>query len=197
MKSSTVRGTPVRFIGPAGSGVIGGGHEGFRQGSHLPGMSGTVNRQFEGDQSSQPNARSGTPYQDREGNPDEFKRVASHGPKGGVVISENGLNHNDPASTGAGVILASQGPGHMNNPAGAPAMDSPVPAHAPQFQTEAMVAENRAHLGTGNEIATGTLLEVGGVMSRGMDSTSKPSGGEGELLEDDDLRNLGAGGAVG
>lgn len=194
-KGATVRGTPYHFQGTGATRMQGVAPSDARKPSE---MSGVVNRQFEGDQSRKVNPRSGTEYQSEVGNSDEFIREASHGPKGGVVLSENGINMNEPRSNGNGVILDGITRESAYSARAAGAMDSPVPKGAPSFAGADMVAENRAHLGRGNErAASDVITEIGGVMSRGMIGTSTPSGGPDELLEDDVLRNLGPGGTVG
>ena len=191
-KGAVVRGTPVNFIPTGGTrneGIAPSTPKGFKGGA------GTVAASFE-HQDQVPGH--GTPYQSGAGNSDEFMREVSHGPKGGIVLSENGINMNEPRDNGNGVILDGVRRDNSYNKIDAPALDSPVPHGAPAFDGAAMVAENRAHLGSGNEAAAGdVLLGIGGVMSRGMVGTSTPQGGPDELLEDDVLRNLGPGGAAG
>ncbi len=195
MKSSSVRGTPVRHIGNTA-------HEGM-SGAKPSGMSGTVNRQFEGDQSGnrQTGLKTGTPFNSRNGNSDEFSRTRSSDRKGGMVIDDAAGNQNDPKANGNGVLFdgVSRATDYLARDAGA--MDSPVPLGAPILRHGAIRTENIEHLGQGigasPSQAGDEILSIGGVMSRGMDGVDKPGDSEESLLEDDTLRNMGSGGAVG
>lgn len=191
MKSTSVRGTPVHSIKAGNS-------QGMRAGTPK-GMSGTVNRQYEGVQDmNRANGATGTPYHSRDGNGPESKRVRSQG-KYGDVRDQNGDQAN-PTSNGNGVLFDGINREAGYNPMAADAMDSPVPHGSPQFDTHTIRQENLAHLGQGIGAVPAQsgddILAIGGVMSRGMVGVSRPTGGEEELLEDDVLRNLGAGGAL-
>jgi hypothetical protein len=137
------------------------------------GMSGTVNQSYEGDQSRKLDARSGTPYTSRDGNPPSAKRVVSNDRHGIVIDPAAGEDMNDPASNGAGVMLGeiTREADYFPIPAGA--MDSPVPHGSPAFPKGAMRAENIAHLGQGKGAdasqAGDVILNIGGVLSRGME----------------------------
>jgi hypothetical protein len=188
MRGSSVRGTPVRHIGTSGT-----TNEGVAPG-RPSGMKNTVHPQYEADHRGyQTDPRSGTPYNSQAGNSDEFSRTVSSD-KYGHVIDDAAGNMSDPASNGAGVVLdGADSPDNGNSPRSEPTMDSPVPGHAPVFNPADMVAENRAHLGSGNEIGMRDLIRGGGVMSRGMDTVSQADNtDEDELLHDDVLnRNIG------
>jgi len=192
VKQSTVRGTPVRHVSNTT-------FEGIAPGKPK-GYSGTVNKQFEGDQKGnrQEGVAKGTPYNSDAGNSDEFSRTRASGLYGDVRSNKN-LDMADPASTGNGVLFNIHGREEGYSPVGDRTMDSPVHEGAPEFQTRNIRQENLAHLGQGigasPSQAADVLLEIGGVMSRGMQGTSSRDGGEDELLEDDVLQNLGAGGA--
>ncbi len=194
MKSTTVRGTPVRHISNTA-------REGMMAGKPS-GMSGTVNKQFEGDQKGnrQEGVARGTPYESRDGNSDEFMRTRSQG-KYGMVMDAAAGDQADPRDNGNGVILDGMSREAGYTPMSERTMDSPVMEGAPTFDTRTIRDENIAHLGQGigarPSQAADDILNIGGVMSRGMVGTSTPQGGEDELVEDDVLRNLGPGGAIG
>ena len=195
MKSSSVRGTPYTRVSNTRT-------EGMMHGAKPKGMSGTVNKQFEGDQKGnrQVGVAQGTPYQSQDGNSDEFMRTRSNG-KYGVVMDPAAGNLADPAANGNGTILDGMSREMGYTPMPAATMDSPVMTGAPHFDTRMIRAENLAHMGQGIGAAPSQsgddILAIGGVISRGMQGTSHKSGAETELAEDDDLRNLGRGGAVG
>jgi hypothetical protein len=165
-------------------------------------MSGTVNKQFEGDQKGnrQEGVAKGTPYQSQAGNSDEFVRVRSRD-KYGKVIDDAAGDQANYLSNGNGVILDGIAREMGYTPMAAATMDSPVMMGAPHFDTRTIRQENLAHMGQGIGAAPSQsgddILAIGGVISRGMENVSRSSGGEDELLEDDVLRNLGPGGAVG
>jgi hypothetical protein len=180
----------VNHVGPSGAFV--GNKEGFTP-STPAGYSGkTVADQYRGDGvgiDTRPLPGSGTPYQDSDGNPNEFKRTAEGTGRYGIVLGENGQNMNDPASNGSGTIFdgAKRENGYMTRPA--PTFDSPVPQKAPRLDPSFIPTEVRGRLGGGNESAAKDgLVAGGGVMSRGMVGTSKTSAGEDELTRDDTLR---------
>lgn len=183
MKSSSVRGTPVRSISGANEGQAAG---------KPANMSGTSPSQYVGDQSQQPQRGSGTPYNSKNGNPPAAKRVASSGKFGDVIDTQTGVNLNYPDSNGNGVLFDGISREADYSPMGASAMDSPVPAGAATMPRGSMRAENIAHLGTGKGVdasQAGDVLDaIGGVMSRGMvGTTSGGSGPENELTRDDTL----------
>lgn len=184
MKSTSVRGTPVRHITNTA-------REGIAPGTPK-GMSGTVNKQFEGDQKGnrQEGVASGTPYTSKAGNSDEFMRRR---PTTGAIAADDqvGADFNNPRSNGNGVILdgISRDSGYTPQPERA--MDSPVPSDAPTFDPSFIRQENLAHLGQGQGAspaqAADEILNIGGVLSRGMRGTSSSSRPEDELTDDDRL----------
>ena len=196
MKSSTVMGTPIRHIGASGG-------EGQMAGKP-GGMSGTVNRQFEGDQKGnrELGIASGTPYNSVNGNPPGAKRVRSSSKYGPVMDSLAG-NQADHLNNGTGVLFDGPSDATGMRPSNQPpTMDSPVPmgAQAPVPNAPRIKANLCSGIGdywTGNTGPKDAIIENNGVMSRGMESTSTTAGGEFELEEDDLLKNLGAGGSVG
>jgi hypothetical protein len=164
------------------------------------GYEGAVNKQFQGDQTmNKLNNATGTPYDSRNGNSDEFTRTVSQS-KYGMVRDVNG-DQNNPADNGSGVILDGITREDGYSPMSAETMDSPVVRGAPALDTRSIRAENIAHLGQGigasPSQAGDDILAIEGVMSRGTQGTSHPNEGPDELAEDDVLRNLGRGGAVG
>jgi hypothetical protein len=194
VKSSSVRGTPYTHVtNTAQEGIS----------PRTPkGMSGTVNKQFEGDQKGnrQEGVAKGTPYQSQAGNSDEFVRVRSRD-KYGKVIDDAAGDQANYKSNGNGVILDGIAREMGYTPMAAATMDSPVMMGAPHFDTRTIRDENLAHIGQGIGAAPSQsgddILAIGGVISRGMENVSRSNGGEDELLEDDVLRNLGRGGTVG
>jgi hypothetical protein len=172
MKSTSVRGTPFTKIGPSGN-------SGFRQGGGN--ADNTVGTQYRGSGiNTAPNER-GTPAQYAHGNPGDAMRVVSRD-RYGKVIDDAAGDQANPAANGTGVILNGDPPRDM--------LDSPVPMKAPMFDEGFIAKEDRAHLGGGNEEGMRSLIEGGGVMSRGMVGTSKPSGAEDELTTDDTLPSV-------
>lgn len=147
--------------------------------------------QYQGDQSQQPNSKSGTPYRSVQGNPATAKTVVSHGLFGEVIDTAAGVNFHRPESNGNGVILDGMSREADYTPSGASTLDSPVPAGAPILAKGAMRRENLEHMGQGKGVSAAlagdVITEIGGVMSRGMLGTSTPGGGEGELTKDDTL----------
>jgi hypothetical protein len=183
-RGSVHRGTPYTKLGPTSN-------QGFREGGKPGGFEGTQPQGYGSEKGGYRDAHTtghGTPYNSRHGNTDEAKRLVSRDPHG-HVISENGINHNDPRANGAGVVLdGANRPANGHAMAGAPLIDSPVPGHSPKFDPAFMDLENRQHLGSGNESAASeNITAIGGVLSRGMVGTSKPSGPETELTKDDDF----------
>ncbi len=166
-KSKGIVGTPVNFIGPAGAAL--GNAEGRTPGVPA-GYSGTVNRQFEGDQSQQLNPRSGTPLQDRDSNPDQYMRIASSG-RYGVSPGAGGVDMNNPNSNGNGVAFDKINRAKDYTPYNAPAMDSPVRDGKQMPLPDASIKTNAIRNGVGesfaaNEATPDQLVKVGGVMSR-------------------------------
>jgi hypothetical protein len=176
MARTVVRGTPYTSIKA-------GNAEGRAPASPKGSDGETSMEQYRGTGMSTAQGR-GTPYRSEAGNGPESKRVVSADRYGKVMSNQQG-DANDPMNTGPGVLLAGMGEDHSPPPAAA--LDSPVPGGAPVFDPGFMEIENREHLGSGNERATGGLVSVGGVMSRGMKGTSTPEGSETELTDDDTL----------
>lgn len=180
MKSTTVRGTPYHHVSAAGT-----AHQGVKAG--LKGMEGTTPSEYSSDKRGyQSDPRSGTPYQSQRGNGPEYRREVA---RGNNLESADHGNQNDPASNGVGVML--DGANEYSRgytPRDERTLDSPVPAHAAIFRPGFIKTEDEAHAGTGNErTARDNILEIGGVMSRGMVGTSSSRGPETELMEDDDM----------
>lgn len=192
MKSTSVRGTTFNT-----------NRAGLREGMNAGkpnGMSGTVNRQYEGDQSGnrQEGVSTGTPYVSTNGNPAEAKRVVSSDKYGHVESNWQG-DMNNASSNGNGTVFDGIDKGNGYSARAERAMDSPVPGRAPMFEGRTIAQENAAHLGSGvpRAMIEDNLDAIGGVMSRGMDPVDKPTDSAESLLEDDTLRNMGKGGAVG
>lgn len=186
----SVRGTPIHHVGTSGT-----SHEGMKHGAKPAGMKGTVHEQYDSDRRGyESDKRSGTPYHSQDGNGAETRRVESHG-KYGRVIDKAAGDQADPSANGSGVVLDGAERyenGHM--PHAHPTMDSPVPRHAPVFDAGFIAREDAAHAGRGNEgTARENIMEIGGVMSRGMDTVSQAGNrDETELTHDDTLnRSIG------
>lgn len=187
MRGSSVRGTPYHHVGPGGT-----AHEGIKPGTP-GGMRGTTPQDLAG---TGINTRGGpgTPYRSQAGNGPEARRVVSSD-RYGKVESGSAGDQADPQSNGRGVVFD----GHNEysrgfDPQGEDVMDSPIPRDAPRFDPDFIPREDAAHMGSGNESGARTsLVEVGGVMSRGMVGTSTSSGPETELTEDGahDIQNAG------
>lgn len=182
---NSVRGTPVRHISNTA-------REGMSAGKPAN-YSGTVNRQFEGDQKEnrEIGIAQGTPYQSRDGNSDEYSRTASQG-KYGMVIDPAAGNMADPHANGNGVLLDGISRERGYEPRDERTMDSPVREGSPTFDAGFIREENRAHLGKGIGVSEAQInddvLGIGGVLSRGMRGTSTPHGNIDELTDDDTLR---------
>jgi hypothetical protein len=196
MKPSSVVGTPFHSIKASNS-------QGMMHGAKPSGMSGTVNRQFEGDQriNREEGISTGTPYQSQDGNGPETKVTRSHGLYGDVETPSAG-NQASPTSNGNGVILDGIDRARDYTAKPRPAMDSPVPEGSQKPQDNASIKLNEIRNGQGkywgaDDAIEDNIVAAGGVLSRGMENVSRPGESETELLEDDYLRNLGAGGAVG
>lgn len=169
MARNSVRGTPYTHVKAGNS-------EG-QSASKPVGYKGTVGNQY-GDDQIQTGPSQGTPYNSHAGNGPESKRVVSQS-KYGMVETNAAGNMSDPASNGAGVVL--------DGASAAGALDSPVPGNAPVFDPGYMETENRAHLGSGNEMGLRDLINGGGVMSRGMVGVSKSGQSETQMTTDDTL----------
>lgn len=182
-RGQSVRGTPVRHVSSAGTRNQGMGH------GTPKGMDGTVHKDYASDNRGYAqNPRGGTPYHSQDGNDAQARRVVEHSTN--AESSDHG-NQNNPISNGKGVILdGANRYEHGYEPADRRTLDSPVPEHAPVFDTGFIQREDAAHAGRGNEgTARDNILEIGGVLSRGMEGTSKASDrDEGELTHDDRLR---------
>jgi hypothetical protein len=163
-KGSVHHGTPVNHIRSGGAGVAPGRPEGMQQ---------TVKPQFASDNRGyQDNPRGGTPYNSDAGNPGDARRTAEGTGLYGVVLSENGQDHNNFRSNGDGTVFDKMR-GDYHDPVAAPHLDSPVPSGAARFDTSDIAVENRAHLGKGSgptapndAQARDDLLAIGGTMSR-------------------------------
>lgn len=186
-RSSSVRGTPYHHVGPAGT-----AHEGIKPGTP-GGMRGTSPENLSG---TGINTRGGqgTPYHSQAGNGPEARRVVSSD-RYGKVIDDAAGDQSDPQANGRGVIFDGHNEyGRGFDPQGEEVMDSPIPRDAPRFDPGFIPREDAAHMGSGNESGARTsLVEIGGVMSRGMVGTSTSRGSETELTEDDanDIQNAG------
>lgn len=156
----------VNRVGPGGA--IIGNREGYGSPVGPAGYNGkTVGPDF-----NEPGIRTGpqgngTPANHVRGNPDESRRVASQH-RYGVSPGAGGVDMNDPAANGSGVVLdgGTRQNGMMANPA--PPVDSPVSKAAPYFDTRTIAQENKAHLGQGNAQAQDSLVaNASGVLGRG------------------------------
>jgi hypothetical protein len=161
MKKSSVFGTPVNSISANN------GQGNMPPGSRPPRNDGTTTLpQFKGDQSQQPNPRSGTPFNSYARN-DDIQRLASDYGYGVSPVA-GGADANTIDGTGGATMfkgLSREG-GYSPNAAGA--MDSPVAKGTPHFNPRTMRDENLAHLGEGADPAQAAdvLLNIGGVMSK-------------------------------
>ena len=176
MKGSTVRGTPVRHV------AVGARGEGSHAGAP-PNMEGTVDARYGSEKSGyRKMPGEGTPYHSETGNPPNARREISHGERGGVVLSENGLNMNEPESSDT-VLFEERGAGDYGRgydpPGPADVMDSPVPGHAPFFDAGMIETIDKARQGKGAENQSNPdLVAIGGVMSRGMEPDTRTGQGE-------------------
>ena len=167
-RSKGVHGTPVNFVGPAGAFV--GSREGFTPGV-ASGLDGTTTlRQYKGDQSQQLNPRSGTPLQDRAGNPDEFMRTASSG-RYGVSPGAGGVEMNSAVANGNGVLFDGVSEIRDYLPRPTAALDSPVPDGKQMPNTNSSDTLNALRNGSGKDYSGSKeipdqIVSVGGVMSR-------------------------------
>ena len=175
MKSTTVKGTPVNRISPAGAFI--GNREGFNakmKPDGYSGRSGVVKDQYEGDRRGPDQVRAqgnlpplGTPYESNTGNPDEAIRTrADH--RYGIVLGENGQDMNNPSSNGDGVVFDGMAREKGYQPRDAATLDSPVMDTAPWFDTRTIRQENAAHMGanTSPTLIEDDLVRAGGVMSK-------------------------------
>jgi hypothetical protein len=174
MKPSSVIGTPFHSIKASNS-------QGMMHGAKPSGMSGTVNRQFEGDQkiNREEGISTGTPYQSRDGNGPETIITRSHGLYG-MVIGESGDNQN-PKDNGNGVILDGIDRARDYTAKPRPNLDSPVPEGSQKPQSNASIKLNEIRNGEGkywgaDDVIEDHLLKANGVMSRGLDNTEDDVG---------------------
>lgn len=186
-KGKSVWGTPVHTVADTA-------REGIAPGTPRN-MEGVIPKQYRGDHA----PGHGTPYRSEAGNGPEYSRTVSSDKYGKVDSPESG-DQSNPKVNGNGVILDEMGRAQGYTPRSRMTMDSPVPTDAPIFDTSTIRQENIAHLGRGKGVSEAMVNDdldaIGGVMSRGIEGHSTPSGGEDELIEDDTLRNMGRGGAV-
>jgi hypothetical protein len=129
-------------------------------------MSGTVDKQFEGDQKGnrqvegETGARYGTPAHSVKGNPPNARREHDTGAhKGGENAKE------------AGGILGLERAERT--------MDSPVPEGAPHFDDGKVRTLNEIAAGEGAHTSHDDIDAIGGVMSRGMDEHGESGDNEG------------------
>lgn len=169
MKQSTVRGTPIHSIkAPNTQGMRAGKPEGF---------SGTVNRQFEGDQKSnrEEGHSTGTPYHSEDGNPPGASRMRSSDKFGRVdtpAAGDQAFN----TSNGNGVLFDDVKREDDYIGKESDVKDSPVPEGAQQPQHDASIKLNELRNGKGSywgadDVIEDSLLKADGVISRGLDNT--------------------------
>jgi hypothetical protein len=171
MKAGTksVRGTPVNHVGPKGALI--GNKEGYGAKAGPKGMSGTVNKQYEGDQKGnrEVGISTGTPYQSQYGNPDETS-VTREDHRYGVSLGAGGQDYNDPKANGDGTMFADMSRAEGYTPPNARTADSPVRKGSPVFDTHDIRAENLSHIGEGigaaPSQAADDLVKIGGVMGK-------------------------------
>jgi len=201
-KGMVIRGTPgltpSQVIRSGGAGINPQKPQGFAA------RAGTVPDQFEGSDRGprQVEAETGqkyaTPYHSDRGNPGDAIKLRADGTLC-ESVGGDGASLSTPDGSGGATMFDGMDRVKGYQPRDSRTTDSPVPERAPWFDTRTIAEENRAHLG-GDEfgrIAGDDIVKIDGVMSRGMAGTSTPAGGEDELLEDDYLKNMGPGGAVG
>jgi hypothetical protein len=138
-KGTVVRGTPVNHISATNG-------QGFNNATMPAKYAGTTtSSQYKGDQSQQPNPRSGTPAQSRSVNDDVQRLVSDH--RYGVSPGAGGQDYNSPSSNGNGTVFdgISRASGYTPRPAAA--MDSPVSPDSPMFDTRTIRQENQARSG--------------------------------------------------
>lgn len=182
MARTVVRGTPYTHIASPSA------NQGFSPST--PGK--TVQPQFQGGGINTQANTQGTPYNSGRGNPDETRRVVSSD-KYGKVMSNSQGDANDPKNNGDGTVLDNMTVDYASA-SPQPTLDSPVPGGAPAFDVGEIIPVNKARLGSGmpDAAARDDLLNLGGVMSRGMLGTSKPGQPETALTDDDTLPAVGA-----
>lgn len=176
MRGTSVKGTP--YISKSSS-------EGGNAGKPA-GYTGTVGPLY-GRDIIDTRKQGGTPYQSTNGNPATTRRVVSADTYGRVMSGSAG-QMNDPLSNGNGVVLDSVSSDY-EDPTISPSMDSPVPGNAPMFQTSNLLTITQMRMGSNMSPAHAKddLVALGGVMSRGLDTISKPGESEMELTTDDTL----------
>lgn len=133
---------------------------------------GTVNNQYQGDQSNRVSSSSGTPYNSVNGNPANARIVKQNG--GIAMVGSGGGNivHNDPGANGNGVVFdVNAATGQDKLPALLPTLDSPVPVGAQMPQLDSVKKLNELRNGDGaywgvNDVIADNIQAVGGVMSR-------------------------------
>jgi len=169
MKQSTVRGTPIHSIKAPNT-------QGMRAGKPA-GMSGTVNRQFEGDQkiNREEGISTGTPYHSEDGNGPESKRVRSSD-RYGIVETPSEGNQALNTSNGNGILFDRVKREDDYFGKEDEMMDSPVPQGAQQPQHDSSLKLNELRNGKGkywgaDDAIEDSLLKADGVMSRGIDNT--------------------------
>ena len=161
MKSTTIKGTPYNFVPATDQG---------RAAAKPTNLSGTIDRQYEGEQSiNRQLGATGTPYQSQGGTPAGLLRTAS-ADRYGVVLGENGQDMNSSSSNGNGVILGNISRATDYLPVGEHTLDSPVPGGAPMFEHGAQRRVNRERLGRDDGVVESMIDDdvviVGGVMGR-------------------------------
>jgi hypothetical protein len=162
IKGSVLGANHVNYVGPKGAFI--GSAEGRTPGVPA-GYEGTVGNQY-GRDVIDTSLRGGTPLNDRDGNVDEARRVVSQHRYGMSPVA-GGIDLNDPAANGSGVVFdgAKASNGYMPNPG--PTVDSPVPQNARYFDNRTVAQENKARLGQGDGgIPHDDVRKMGGVMSR-------------------------------
>lgn len=178
MKSTSVKGTPCNFHGPAGGSIqaTGNGFNPSLRPAGYAGRAGTVKDQFEGDQRGPDQVRAqsglpplGTPFQSQQGNPDETLITRSSGRYG--VSPTAGIDLNDSNANGNGVAFDHISEARDYTPWNQPAMDSPVPDGKQMPQPDSADQLNALRNGQGKDFGAreqipDQLLKVGGVMSR-------------------------------
>lgn len=149
MKSSSVRGTPYRFVSADGG-------QGFNP-TKTP-----------------ESAAGGTPLNNAIVNDDDQKTV-SRDNHGVVIDTQAGVDMNNPESNGNGVLFNGVVEGKDYTPWGNEnsVLDSPVPQGAQRPSQNSSNLVNAVHNGTGKDFAANQqipdqILKVGGVISRGM-----------------------------
>lgn len=157
MKKSSVFGTPVH----SNNANLGQGF--LPPGARPPRTDGTTTLpQFKGDQSQQPNPRSGTPLQSGSVNDDMQKSRP---------VDRNGGNFLNDAEALNGVVFGGVARSRDLIPPPAAAMDSPVPANAQRPNTDSVAKINALKSGKGDAFPADKtipdgLVGTGGTMDR-------------------------------